>query len=272
MSGDHEDVQELLVELEYGELEGAERDAAQAHIDSDPDLIRMQHAFRAVRRDLATWDEVERQPARIAFVTMPGAGNIGSATAFSWMKGVAMAASFVLGILLAAAFTTASLTRTETGWTLDTSLLRKAASAPEAPEAQPNVASSIDSPTDDQAAVARVPGGQAQSFRISTSEFGIAPILVEMPGKREQQLRLLVREMVVAAEQRQQQQMDSLLTDLYQTFDSQRTRDLSVVFDELGLLRSSTGLELQRTNEVIDFLVTRVGTDMQAQIPDQRDD
>ena len=78
--------------------------------------------------------------------------------------------------------------------------------------------------------------------------------------------------MVVAAEQRQQQQMDSLLTDLYQTFDSQRTRDLSVVFDELGLLRSSTGLELQRTNEVIDFLVTRVGTDMQAQIPDQRDD
>ncbi len=107
---------------------------------------------------------------------------------------------------------------------------------------------------------------------MSTSGLGIDPMRFEMPGDREQQLRTLVREMVAAAEQRQQQQMDSLLSDLYQTFDTQRTSDLSVVFDELGLLRSSTGLELQRTNEVIDFLVTRMGGGIEAQVPEQRDE
>ncbi len=327
MSGEHKDLQELLVELEYGELDAADRDAAQARIDEHPELVRMQQAFRAVREDLSTWDEIEGQPARIAFVTMPGEGRssagttFGAGSTFGWMKGAAMAASFVFGILLAAAFASTSLTRTETGWTLSTGFSRAAATSPVAPSpaerspaqpgSEPTAANSVGNSAG-QASLGQVPvgtvpsgtvpsgsvpsgpissspvgnspvmgtvsgvrtvsGGQAQPFRMSRSQFGIDPMLGEVPGDREQQLRALVREMVTAAEQRQRLQMDSLLTDLYQTFDTQRTSDLSVVFDELGLLRSSTGLELQRTNEVIDFLVTRMGNDLEVQVPEQRDD
>ncbi len=322
MSGDHQDLQELLVELEYGELDVADREAAQARIDEHPELVRMQQAFRAVREDLSAWDEIEGQPARIAFVTMPGEGRstgtvFGGGTTFGWMKGAAMAASFVFGILLAAAFASTSLTRTETGWTFSTGFSRAAAPSPAEPSpterspaqpgSQPTAANSIGNPSAGQASLGQVPvgtvpsgsvpsgpssnspvgsspvmgtvsggmsvsGGQAQPFRMSRRQFGIDPMLVGAAGDREQQLRALVREMVTAAEQRQRQQMDSLLTDLYQTFDTQRTSDLSVVFDELGLLRSSTGLELQRTNEVIDFLVTRMGSDLEVQVPEQRDD
>ena len=292
MSGDREDLQELLVELEYGELDAADRAAAQARIDEHPDLVRMQAAFRAVRDDLSAWDEVEGQPARIAFVTMPGDVRPGSINTFGWIKGAAIPASFVLGILLAAAFASTTLTRTEIGWTLSTGLSRSAASAPAAPVSQPSATTSVGNPSVGEIPVGqnpagqtpvgqtavgrvaggRVSGGQARPFRMSTSQFGIEPMLVEVPGNRELQLRILVRQMVAAAEQRHQQQTDSLLTDLYQTFDTQRTSDLSVVFDELGLLRSSTGLELERTNQVIDFLVTRIGSDIEPQVPEQRDD
>ncbi len=289
MSGDREDLQELLVELEYGELDATDRAAAQARIDEHPELVRMQAAFRAVRENLSAWDEVEGQPARIAFVTMPGDVRPGSINTFGWMKGAAIAASFVLGILLAAAFASTNLTRTDTGWTLSTGLSRSGVSAP---VSQPSATTSVGTPPVGQIPAGQTPvgqtaigrvaggratgggvtGGQARPFRMSTSQFGIEPMLVEVPGDRELQLRILVRQMVAAAEQRHQQQTDSLLTDLYQTFDTQRTSDLSVVFDELGLLRSSTGLELQRTNQVIDFLVTRIGSDIEAQVPEQRDD
>lgn len=306
MSGDRDDLRELLIELEYGELDAAEREAAQKRIDEHPNLIRMQQAFRAVHDDLADWEEIEGQPARIAFVTMPGEISTNAISTFGWMKGGAVAASFVLGILLFAAFASTSLTRTDTGWTLSTGLSRAKASLPAEQISQPTASTSVAGQAQTgQASVGRVPagpvsstsvgstnvsgasvggavvsspavsrsaGGQAQPFRMSRSQFGIDPLLIGAPADRERQLRILVREMVAAAEQRQQQQMDSLLTDLYQTFDTQRTSDLSVVFDELGLLRSSTGLELQHANEVIDFLVTRIGGDMEPQAPEQRDD
>lgn len=305
MSGDRDDLRELLIELEYGELDAAEREAAQKRIDEHPDLMRMQQAFRAVHDDLADWEEIEGQPARIAFVTMPGEISTNAISTFGWMKGGAVAASFVLGILLAAAFASTSLTRTDTGWTFSTGLSRANASLPAEQISQPTASTSVGSSVAGQAqtgqasvgrvsagpvsstsvggasvggavvsspAVGRSAGGQAQPFRMSRSQFGIDPLLIGAPADRERQLRILVREMVAAAEQRQQQQMDSLLTDLYQTFDTQRTSDLSVVFDELGLLRSSTGLELQHANEVIDFLVTRIGGDMEPQAPEQRDD
>lgn len=305
MSSERDDLRELLVELEYGELDAAERQAAQKRIDEHPDLVLMQQAFRAVHEDLAGWEEVEGQPARIAFVTMPG--KAGTSSTFNWMKGGAIAASFVLGILLAAAFANTSLTRTATGWTLSTGLTRPAAPAPAEGSSQPSATTTVGtaavgSRTTAQAPVGQIPGaqtplgqtpvgqtpvgqatiggvpgsrtsgGQAQPFRMRSSQLGIAPMLAEAPADREQQLRVLVREMVAAAERRQQQQTDSLLADLYQTFDIQRTSDLSVVFDELGVLRSSTGLELQRTNEVIDFLVTRIGGDIEPQVPEQRDE
>ncbi len=72
-----------------------------------------------------------------------------------------------------------------------------------------------------------------------------------------------MQQMITVADERQRQEIETLMAGVYQTFDAQRTNDLLVFADQLGILQETTGMELQRNTDAIDYLFTRVGTNGQ---------
>ncbi len=108
-------------------------------------------------------------------------------------------------------------------------------------------------------------GGSVASF----DRAQLLPVIEQLMTERDAQVRSLVRQILAASEQRQRQEFDAALSGLYQTIDVQRTNDLLFLAGELGLMQENTGIELQRTNAAVDFLLTRVANDDRQ--PEQRD-
>lgn len=295
MSDGSKDPRELLVELEYGELEEQEAEAARALIEGDPELRQMQAALRNVRADLREWEDVEPRTTRIAFVGMPGAAPTAASGMSTWVKTLAVAASFVLGLFLAAAFVNTEIASTSDGWRFSSGLWpsSSATDATTAPAQTPPVSNGDAIPLDAPADFAmQVGSGASPSYglrvmpemdrwlnqRLPASPYiagdtltaeQIRPLLTKLQAERDTQIRALVRDMLADSELRQREEVDSLLTGVYQTFDAQRTDDLLFLAGEMGVLQESTGIELQRTNAVIDYLMSRVG---EVQDQEQRDD
>ncbi|NKB89412.1 MAG: hypothetical protein GKS06_14425 [Acidobacteria bacterium] len=253
MSENSKELQELLIELEYGELDEIAAVEAQEQIDADPAMRAMQESFRAVRTDLHAVDEPEVSPSRIAFVTMPGqpAANTWSI----WAKGAAVAASFAFGLLLAAAAAnTFGLMPAMPG--VDPAL----AGAPDA-TAETSFASMSQSEIQDylDSRYARADAITTPVADMSPEE--LRPIVDDLWSEREQQWRGVVQQMLNVANRQQRDEIETLMAGMFQTFDAARTNDMLAVADELGILQQNTGAELQRNTQAIDYLFTRVGLD-----------
>ena len=128
-----EDVCQLLVELEYEELETLEEAEVRAHLKECGACRERREAYRAVRRDLREWDMVASPPSRIAFVTMPSpvpAARSGRGWLDNrWKRTAAVAASFILGLLLTAAAINLEIRSDADGWSVSTALLPSAPGA-----------------------------------------------------------------------------------------------------------------------------------------------
>lgn len=282
MSNNCEQLRQMLVELEYGELDAMDATAVQIHLGECDSCAKHLAAYRAVRADLKTWDDVAPVPSRITFVTMPReqpASGWGR-----WSRGGAIAASFLMGLLLTAAAANFRLSHDDSGWSASTSLWPSG--TPSVPVAGDQPAAT--SPTGPTSPVAnRALGANSQlgdSDAISMREADLSRWLDSQLRARglhavggapnaslSQEQLLALQSIVAASERRQQQEFDSLLAGTYQAFDVQRTEDLLFLAGELGLMQESTGLELQRTNAALDYLITRAA-DTPRQREQQNDD
>ncbi len=257
--GKHDDeLRELLVELAYDEL--PEGRAAAAPTALDEDALRTLAAFRAVRRELRDSDEVPAAAGRIAFVALRPPAT-GLAAWSPWAKGLAVAASFLAGLLLTAAIANLEVRRDAAGWSLRAGLWHRPVQTGAAASATPGGGGVVAEELRPAAAGAlpawstATAGGGALT---GTDPASLRSLFEQLLEEREPHLRALVQQAVAASEQRQRQQVSQALADLYRTFDAQRTNDLLFLAGELGLLQENTGLELQRANAAIDYLLTRV--------------
>ncbi len=295
-----EQIRQLLVELEYGELDAMDANAVQAHLEECASCATRQAAYGAVRADLRSWDDVEPAPSRVTFVAMqrrPATAGWRRST-----KGLAVAASFLMGFLLTAAMANIRITRADGAWSLSTSLwpatesgtgtvpdgqiadpavvrptaaipvgtanARPAASPAQPPAGGFMVEADLERWLDDRLRARGLhpdQGGSVASF----DRAQLLPVIEQLMTERDAQVRSLVRQIIAASEQRQRQEFDAALSGLYQTFDVQRTNDLLFLAGEFGLMQENTGIELQRTNAAVDFLLTRVANDDRQ--PEQRD-
>ena len=257
MSENSNELQELLIELEYGELDELEATEVQDRIDADPSMLAMQTAFKAVRADLGADDEIEVRPARIAFVGMPGQGRT-SQRDISWgatlWKGLAVAASFVFGLLLAAAaVNTAGLWPVAPGAGPTSLGGAPAQTTPIAQMSPADLESFLDTRYARRGAVETIPVSAMNREQLQ-------PLIDDLMAEREAGLQQIMRQMLAVAQDQQHQEIETMMAGMFQTFDAQRTNDMLAVADELGILQQNTGLELRRNTDAIDYLFTRVGT------------
>jgi len=252
MSENSKELRELLIELEYGELDELEAAQVQDRIDADPSMKAMQAAFRAVRAEMRAEDEIEVRPARIAFVAMPGQAST-SHWSTLW-KGLAVAASFVFGLLLAAAaVNTAGLWPITPGG--------GQASLGGVPVQASSFAQMSDADLEDYLDARYARHDAVATTQVSTmNREQLQPIIDDLMAEREGRLRQVMQQMLAVAEDQQRQEIETMMAGVFQTFDAQRTNDMLAVADELGVLQLNTGAELQRNSEAIDYLFTRVGT------------
>jgi hypothetical protein len=268
MSENSKDLRELLIELEYGELDEIEAAEVQSQIDADPAMLQMQQAFRAVRQDLHAGEDIEVRPARIAFVAMPAQPQTNTWSPM-W-KGLAVAASFAFGIVLSVAFanvagvmppgessptTLGTGTAASQGTPASSANTRSVNTIPVGQMSQQDLVSFLDS----RYARRDLAGGSIADMDPEQ----LRPVLDQLISDREQQLRQVMQQMITVADERQRQELETLMAGVYQTFDAQRTNDLLVFADQLGILQEATGMELQRNTDAIDYLFTRVGTNGQ---------
>lgn len=246
MSENSTELRELLIELEYGELDQLEAAEVQDRIDADPSMKAMQDAFRAVRADLRADDESEVRPSRIAFVGMPGQrhGQRGGISGSMLWKGLAVAASFVFGLLLAAA-------------TVNTVGLWPVAPGGNSPTLGGQLSPDLESFLDER--YARRNAANETPVSEMTRE-QLQPIINQLMVEREDSLKQVMQQMLAVAGNQQRQEIETMMIGMFETFDAQRTNDMLAVADELGILQQNTGLELQRNTDAIDYLFTRVGT------------
>lgn len=282
-----EQMQELLVELVYDELDPVDEDVVEAHLEECDECARRAQAFRAVRTDLQAWDEVEPQPSRVTFVPM-SASRSGDADngggSYRWLP---IAASFLLGLLLTAAVANLGIGGIDdrgTGVDPSTSTAVPAATDQQStarpsgsmtPVSQASPAGGfatreqLDTWLDDKLAARGLTGEEGAPAALPRNQ--VVPVLEDLIAERDREIRDIVRQMVAESERRQREQFDAALAGFYQTLDSQRTNDLVALAGQLGLLEEATGQELQRTNAAIDYLITQVANSGQRG-PERRDE
>lgn len=300
MSKNCDNIRQLLVELEYGELDAMDATAVRSHLQHCAACSERQAAYHAVRGDLQAWNDIEDSPSRVAFVAMrpePAPRR----SLHGWTRVLATAASFLLGLLLAAAFVNLEVSTSADGWHVSTSLFprpqqaaepeTRAGGTPATPVGGPRVGSvpvqgATPVQNGGQNGSGMLGGNTMQGTGLAMTEADLekwldsrlqarglraggtmpvgtlspeqlAPILDDLIAEREARLRSLMQDIVLASEQRQRLEVDEALAGLYQTFDAQRANDLVFLAGEMGLLQESTGMELQRTNAAIDYLITR---------------
>lgn len=260
-----DEIRELLVELAYDEIDPIDAEAANNRLDEES--LATLEAFRAVRAEMQAYDDVEPTQSRVAFVAVPppqpAAGLSG------WVKGLGIAASFVMGFLLTAAIANVRIANGPDGWSISSGLLEP---APATTAVQPDTSRPA-------VAVPSTPVGMSEAeadrwFANKVREHGLAPtdgtavsinpeqvtpVLDQLWQQRERQLRQQLRA-----------EWDSELAGMLQTFDAQRTNDQLFIANELGLWQENTGVELERINQVINFLLTRVPAEQR--VPEPRDD
>lgn len=291
-----ENIRQLLVELEYGELDEMDATAVQAHLEQCPGCAERRDAYRAVRADLRAWDAIEDAPSRVTFVAMRQPQAAPRPGLSRWTRGLAVAASFLLGLLLASAFVNLEVSTGTDGWHVSTSLMPRPQVVQEARPSgspatpiggNPRVGSTpvqgtipvqnggvsspmsqadLDSWLDARLQARGWPTGGPVPIASLTPE-QVAPILDDLIAERETRMRALVQEIVHSSERKQREEVEVALAGLYQTFDAQRANDLVFLAGELGLLQENTGMELQRTNAAIDYLITRAAQNGPRQEP-----
>jgi len=271
---------ELLVELAYDEIDPL--DANAAHTQLDEHSRQVLEAFRAVRADLHAAEDLDPAPSRVAFVALAPPRRPTSSLG-RWTRGATIAASFLMGLLLTAAVANVRIGHGDDGWSFSTGLWPAAASPAETgstPEAQSQAPATSPAKGPDSAVTpvstalgtrpAATQGGATEAdfdrwFNNRIRESGLVVGDKSVALSPDEVTRLMQdRERVL------RQEYDTKLAGMFQAFDAQRSDDQLFIANEFGLWQENTGVELDRMNQVINYLISRVATDQKT--PERRDD
>lgn len=275
MSTSCEQIRPLLAALVYEEADEATREQIREHLGRCVDCRRRQQAYLAVRQDLQQW-RLAAVPPRISVVAPPPWARR-SVRSSGWLRGMGLAAGLALAVLLAAAVADLEVRRGPEGWSFRAGLWEQA--APGGDPAGAAVAEAPASATDpaalDPAALDRWleealasrglldAGRQAEDAgeTLSPAERQeVNDLVSQLLSEHDQELQVLMRDLIASSEARQQQQLATTLTDVYENLQAQRADDLFMLASQMGLVQADTGQQLQRANAAIDFLLAQVAS------------
>jgi hypothetical protein len=244
---------ETLVAYLYDELGPAERTAFVAHVATckacEAELVEL----RDVRQQLAQWASPEQEEG-VDSVTLPQWASTPPPSPFrTMMREVPVwaqvaAALLVFGVAAGIAnievrYDASGLT-VRTGWST-------------APEASTPAVSQADLAAVEERMRGELAAVQNAAASVATSQgTQIAAAAAEATGDAEAIRR--VRSLVAESERRQQRELALRIAELLRDVQAQRASDLQRIDRSLGIIQSSTGVEVMRQRQLLNNLAVRV--------------
>ena len=226
-----------LVGYMYGESEPAERRVIEQHLKVCPACAAELEALGATRIQLAAWTPPEaRLGFRMVSDAAPASNVVRPARWWTqpipaWAQVAAAAAIFAAGLSLGVLRGTTSST--------------PATVAATSPAASRNVASASDLAALEQRL-------RSEMALLRTSAPAGAP---QTASASEAQILARVRALIDESEQRQQRELALRTAQVVRDFDSQRRVDLNNVRSILGQVEGSTGAEIARQQQTLQYLM-----------------
>lgn len=251
------DTKDLLVGYLYGELDGAERTAFDAHLVSCADCRNELAGLRSARGQLAAW----APPAPdLGLRMVRGASALPPARVRAvpaW--GLAAAAALVLAA--SAALANVEIRYDGDGVIVRTGWARSAAQADARPERGVQPPQPVAAP-----AAAPDTRGEFEAIRARLTELEAelqrtpAATSASASGRSDAEILRRVRQAISEAEARQERAMAVQMAQLFRDFDRQRRADLAVFQQGLGQYQGLTNTELATTRDMVNQLGVQIST------------
>ncbi|MBP7569193.1 MAG: zf-HC2 domain-containing protein [Acidobacteria bacterium] len=261
---------ETLLAYVYGECEAAERRLVEAHLAGCPACADEVTGLAAVRSALGAWTVTapetgvrltERAEPAAAPPAEPPASVLRPAR--WWQAPLPALGRLAAAILLfagGAALANLEVRYDQGGFAIRTGWSRQApapapeeAAAPAARDAAPPASVSEPWRADLASLERRLReefGGTGQALPLQAAAPG--------PALDDRAVMARVNEMIAASEQRQQREMAYRISELLNELSAQRQNDLLRVQQGLGVLEGTTGAEVMRQRQLINYLLTTV--------------
>ncbi len=263
---------ETLLAYVYGECEAAERRLVEAHLAGCAACADEVAGLGAVRSALKAWTVTvpdtgvrlvtERGEAAAAPVSKPSASVLRPSR--WWQAPLPALGRLAAAILLfagGAALANLEIRYDQDGFAVRTGWSRQASSPAAqqaaAPAARDAVAPSV-VPQPWRADLAALERRLREEFNSPTGQ--VAPLRAAVPGPALDDRAIMARvsEMIAASEQRQQREMAYRISGLLNELSAQRQNDLLRVQQGLGVLEGTTGAEVMRQRQLLNYLLTTV--------------
>jgi len=263
---------ETLLAYVYGECEAAERRLVEAHLNGCPACADEVTGLGAVRSALGAWTVTvpdtgvrlvtERGEAAAAPAAEPPASVLRPSR--WWQSPLPALGRLAAAILLfagGAALANLEVRYDQDGFAIRTGWLRQVPAASTQEAAAP-AARDVSAP-----AVGSQPwrADLASLERRLREEFGSGsgramPLQAAAPGSAldDRAVMARVNELIAASEQRQQREMAYRISELANELTAQRQNDMLRVQQGLGVLEGTTGAEVMRQRQLINYLLTTV--------------
>lgn len=103
-----------------------------------------------------------------------------------------------------------------------------------------------------------IPTEPADSDLTDTERRQILNLVSDAMSRQETEFRMYLNDLISALETRQQQQMTSTLTTVYENLEAERRDAVFMLASQLGLLEVNHGEELALTNAKLDYLLSQI--------------
>lgn len=268
---------DTLVAYVYGECEEAERRLVEAHLTACPGCADEVAGLAGVRSALGAWTV----PASDTGVRLTGVRLVGEPAAAAvpvteahpapvlrpgrwWQAPLPALGRLAAAILLfagGAAIANVEVRYDQDGFAVRTGWWREApapAGTPATPPAGVREASASPAPGEpwraDLVSLERRLREEFASAPVAAGTLSAAAAGSPAPGDRAVMAR--VSELIAASEQRQQREMAYRMSEMFGELSAQRQNDLLRVQQGLGALEGSTGAEVLRQRQLINYLLT----------------
>ncbi len=257
---------ETLVAWVYGECEAAERRLVEAHLTGCAACADEVAGLRDVRSALGAWTVTAPETGvRLAAgpATVDPAAAIVLRPARWWQAPLPALGRLAAAILLfagGAAIANLEVRYDQNGFAVRTGWWREATPAPASAAAGPAVTHEASATT---AAGQPWRADLVSLERRLREEFGSGSLAAEprqaaapAPSPDDRAVMSRVSDLVAASEQRQQREMAYRMSEMFGELSAQRQTDLLRVQQGLGALEGTTGAEVLRQRQLINYLLT----------------
>lgn len=242
------DRDEILIAYLYGEIDAAPRAAFEAHLVTCERCRNELSDLRSVRSSLQEWTAPEATSSAASGVPLP-AVRPGRA---AWLREMPLWARAAAALLVVGA--SAGMANLDVRYDRDGLRVRTGWSGSRAPAAT-EVANT--QPAGGTGAPWRA-DLEALEQRLRTEGPGATAKVRDAADSPDAQLLRRVRALVQESERRQQNDIALRIAEVARDFDAKRGADLVNIDRSLRTIQSSTGIEVARQGQVLNYLATRV--------------